>query len=347
MRDALRPYLDDLARFDAARDLDALAGQKALVTGGLGMIGSTLAHYLVALGVEVTIADACLEPYGAKEFNIADIADAVDVSITDIRSREAIKHLVQGKDLVFNFAGQVSHNDSLADPFLDAEINYLGHLNVVDNVLHHSPEARILYSGSRLQFGRIEQVPVAEDHPLRPKTPYAFNKTVAENMYRFYHEVHGVRSVTLRIANPYGIRCQMKHSKYAMVNYFIARAMRNQGIHVFGDGSQLRDYIYVNDVATAFVLCAARDEAVGEVFNLGSGVGTSFKDMAHHVVDVVGSGQVDHVPWPDAYVNVETGDYVTDITKIEATTGWTPAVALDDGIARTVAFYRDHLDRYA
>ena len=325
---------------------EALKGKHILITGGLGMIGSTIAHKLVSAGAKVTLVDACIEPYGANEFNIHGIKNAVNISITDIRDKEAIKHLVRGQNVIFNLAGQISHNDSMHDPFLDADINYIGHLNVLENVRMFNPEAVILFSGSRLQYGRIESNPVNENHPMRPRTPYALNKAAAENMYMFYHNIHGVRSVALRISNPYGPRSQMKHSKYSIINWFIRQALDNKTIRVFGDGAQMRDYIYVDDLADVFIAAAAYAGCVGQAFNVGSGVGARFRDMVETVVQVVGSGRVEKVPWPDDYINVETGDYVADIGKIKRATGWRPRVNLTEGVARTVEYYRKYGPRY-
>ncbi|MDA2915867.1 GDP-mannose 4,6-dehydratase [Nitrospinae bacterium AH_259_B05_G02_I21] len=323
-----------------------LSGKHVMITGGLGMLGSTMAHQLVKCKAKVTIVDACIEPYGANMFNLEGIRDQIDLNITDIRDKEAIKVLVKDKDIIFNFAAQVSHNDSIDDPFLDADINYIGHLNVLENVRKFNPKAKVLFSGSRLQFGPIESIPVDEDHPLRPKTPYAFNKTVAESMYLFYYEVHGIPCIVFRIANTYGIRCQMRHSKYSIVNYFIRQAMEDKPLTIFGDGKQLRDYIYVDDLVNVFLLASIIDEAEGRVFNVGGGIGTRFKDMMNMVAEVVGKGEVVHVPWPDNYLNVETGDYVTDISKVSTMLGWRPLVGLREGIEMTHAYYEKYRTYY-
>jgi len=334
---------------DTSQELELherLSGKRVMITGGLGMIGSTLAHQLVKYDAKVTIVDACLEQYGANMFNLDGIRDRLDVSITDIRDKEAVKYLVRGQEIIFNFAAQVSHNDSIEDPFLDADINYIGHLNVLENVRRFNPKVKILFSGSRLQFGVIESIPVDEKHPLRPKTPYAFNKTVAENMYLYYNDIYNIPCTIFRIPNPYGIRCQMKHSKYSIVNYFIRLAMEDQSITVFGDGMQLRDYIYVEDLIEVFLLAAINDTANGAIYNVGSGVGTKFKDMVNTVVEVVGKGDVKYGPWPEAYLNVETGDYVTDISKISKALNWGPSSSLRDGIEKTFKYYERFKEYY-
>jgi len=326
--------------------MKSIKNKRVLITGGLGMIGSTIATKLVDYGASVTIVDALIKPFGGNFFNVQTIQDKVKLNISDIRDQEAMKILVQNKDIIFNLAGQVSHNDSLINPFLDTDINYIGHLTVLEAVKNFNPEAKILYSGSRLQFGKIEQNPVSEDHPLNPLTPYAVNKTAAENLYLYYHRAFDIPVVIFRIANPYGPKCQMKHSKYSIVNWFIKNAFENNEIVVFGDGDQVRDYIYVEDLADVFISAAVNNQSSGEIFNIGSGVGTKFKDMVYTIIDVVGKGKIKNVPWPDDYQNVETGDYVTDITKIKKYLEWSPKYELREGIFRTVEFYKKNQEHY-
>ncbi len=323
-----------------------LLGKRVLITGGLGMIGSSLAHKLVECKANVTIVDAYIEPYGANLFNINGVKDAVGLNISDIRDKEAMKILVKDNDLIFNFAGQVSHNDSIEKPFLDADINYIGHLNVLECVRKYNPRAKILFSGSRLQFGKIKYMPVDEKHPLDPETPYAFNKAVAEATYKYYFRQHGIRCVIFRIANPYGSRCQMKHSKYSLVNFFLRQAMEDKEITIYGDGEQIRDYIYVDDLVDAFLCAASSEKSDGEVFNVGSGVGTKFVDMVKLIIDVVKKGRIKHVCWPEDYANVETGDYVTDISKIDAILNWRPSITLREGITKTYRYYKKYGKHY-
>ena len=325
--------------------MSRLAGKRIMITGGLGMLGSSVACKLVKNN-HVTIVDSRIKPFGANIFNIQEIKDRVKIHRTDIRDKEAMKCLLRRQDIIFNFAAQVAHNDSLVDPFLDADINYFGTLNIMETLRELGQKPKILFSGSRLQFGRIEKTPVGENHPLRPLTPYGLNKTAAENLYLFYNRLYGIPCVIFRIANPYGIRCQMKHSRYAIVNYFIRQAMENKKITIYGDGEQLRDYIYVEDLAQAFIMAAASEKSDGEIFNVGSGIGTKFKDMVKAIVEVVGSGEVEFVPWPSKYANVETGDYVTDISKISKVLNWKPKNSLRDGIKKTHEYYKKYKTFY-
>lgn len=323
-----------------------ISDKKVLITGGLGMIGSTIAANLVEQGAEVTLVDALIKPFGGNLFNVKNFKDKVSVNISDIRDKEAMKVLVKDKDVIFNLAAQVSHNDSLLDPFTDADINYIGHLSVLEAVKNFNPTAKILYSGSRLQFGKILSNPVDESHPLNPLTPYAVNKTAAEDLYLFYHRAFNIPVIIFRIANPYGPRCQMQHSKYSIVNWFIRAAIEDKEIRVFGDGNQIRDYIYVEDLAAAMLSAAFNDKLTGEIFNVGSGVGTRFKDMVTAIVKIVGKGKIKFQPWPQDYLNVETGDYITNITKITTSLGWKPDTSLEEGIEKTVKFYQEFKSFY-
>jgi len=323
-----------------------IRGKEVLITGGLGMIGSTIARKLAKYGARVTLMDACIEPYGANFFNTDDIRDIIKLNISDIRDKESIKILVRNKDVIFNLAAQVSHNDSIENPLLDADINYIGHLNVLEALRNYNTKAVILHSGSRLQFGRNESVPVGENHPLKPRTPYALNKTAAENSYFFYQEMYGINCVVFRIANPYGPRSQMKHSKYSMINWFLRQVMENHSITIFGDGSQIRDYIYVDDLADAFIAASVNEQCYGHAFNVGSGRGTRFSEMAETIVKVAKSGNVEYVPWPEDYVNVETGDYITDISKICSFIDWQPMTDLKTGIEQTFEYYRKYKSHY-
>lgn len=310
------------------------------------MIGSSIAVRLAPLEADITILDAELPMYGANSFNIETIRDQVRIVNLDIRDRHGLAQLDWNFDLIFNLAGQVSHNDSMKDPYLDTEINYLGQLNVLELVRARNPKARLFFSGSRLQFGKIDTVPVAEHQPQRPLTPYALNKSAAENLYLFYHRMYGIPVTIFRIANPYGPRGQMKHSKYCIVNWFIRQAMEGKPITIFGDGSQMRDYIYIDDLVEAIVRAMTTPGMEGEVFNVGSGAGTSFRDMVATVVDTVGTGSYHHVEWPADYVNVETGDYISDITKLKRSFDWQPSISIEEGVRRTVDYYRNHGQHY-
>lgn len=321
-------------------DNNSYADKKVLITGGLGMIGSNLAVKLVGYGAEVSIIDAMLPMYGGNFANVREIKDKLFINVADIRDASAVNYLVQNKDLIFNLAAQVSYTDSQSDPLLDLDINCKGHLLLLEACRKCNPKVKIIFSGSRLEYGEIEgNERVTETHPLRPKSFYGIHKVVGEFYHQMYYKLHGVRTVCFRIANPYGIRHHMKHSKYGIVNYFIRKAMDGEEIEIFGDGNQLRDYIYVEDIVDAMLASGLTPEADGEIFNVGTGHSISFAEMAETVVEIVGNGSIRKVPWPDSYRIIEGGDFECDISKACEVLKWQPKYSLKEGIVKTLDFY--------
>lgn len=323
------------------------AGKRVLITGGLGLIGSNLAVKLVGLGANVTVLDAMLPLYGGNLFNIEEVKDAVSVHVADIRDTSALNFLVRDKDIIFNLAAQVSYIDSQTDPLLDLDINCKGHLLLLEACRNYNAQAKVIFSGSRLEYGEIQgDEKVTEAHPLRPKSFYGIHKVVGEFYHLMYHKLHGIRTATFRIANPYGIRHHMKHSKYGIVNFFIKKAMNGEEIEIFGEGKQLRDYIYVEDIVDAMLAAGVSQQADGEVFNLGSGYSISFCEMAQTVISVVGNGSIRNIPWPENYKIIEGGDFDCDVTKARTLLNWQPRYRFKEGIEKTVRFYEKHREHY-
>jgi nucleoside-diphosphate-sugar epimerase len=242
-------------------------------------------------------------------------------------------------------AAQVSYVDSKDQPFLDLDINGRGHLIVLEAVRKLAPKARILFASSRLVYGRILSIPVREDHPTNPLSMYGIHKLLGEKYYRYYCDAFGVSTVSVRIPNPYGPRQQMKHNKYSIVGWFVRQAMQGEEIKIFGDGTQERDYMYIDDIVEAFMRLAHMGEP-GDVYNIGTQERVRFVDMVDAVIKEVGSGKKVHVPWPAHYEKNETGNYIADTSKIQALTGWQPQVKLADGISRMVTYYQQFGDRY-
>jgi UDP-glucose 4-epimerase len=316
-----------------------------LITGGLGFIGSNLAHTLVALGAKVTILDALLPPYGGNRFNVQDIEKDLELVDGDIRDEELMGRLVKGKKFVFHLAGQVSYLESKDKPFMDLDFNGRGNLVLLEAVKDQAPEARILFSSSRLVYGKIKELPVKESHPTDPLSLYGIHKLLGEKYYRYYAHTFGLQGLSVRIPNPYGPRQQMKHGKYSIVGWFVRQALEGKDIQVFGDGQQERDYIYIDDIIDAMVRLVVQGEA-GESYNVGSHERIKFGEMVDMIVAAVGGGKKVHVPWPEDYEKNETGDYVADTSKIEKACDWKPRVDFKDGIKEMVEFYRQNGQHY-
>jgi nucleoside-diphosphate-sugar epimerase len=254
--------------------------------------------------------------------------------------------LVKETDYLFNLAGQVSYVDSNTDPFLDLDINCKGHLQMLEACRQVGAKARLVFASSRFVYGRIDYNPVDENHPFNCLSIYGIHKLAGEKYYRFYQEAYGLDTVSVRIANPYGPRQQMKHSKYGILNWFIRLALEGKPLTIFGEGRQSRDYIFVEDLAEAMLALALSPGTAGQVYNLGSATSTPFVEMAHLVAAAVPGTEVIQVEWPADRYFVETGDYVSDIGKINAAVGWRPRTTIQEGVSRTVEYYRKYRDKY-
>jgi UDP-glucose 4-epimerase len=327
-------------------DLHCFRGRQVLITGGLGFLGSNLAIRLVGLGAQVTLLDAMLDDHGGNLFNVEPVRDRVMINFSDIRDEASLKYLVAGKDYVFHLAGQNDHVLSLRDPFPDIDINIKGSAMLLETCRRSNQSARLVYGGTRGEYGRAVMLPVAEDHPMRPRGIYELSSLTAQQLFQIYHDNHGVASVTLRLTNIYGERAQMKHSRFGVANWFVRQALDDGTIAVFGDGSLLRDFVYVQDAVEAMVRCAATEDAYGQVFNVGNNRASSFRELAETVVRVAGSGRWELAPFSPERAAQEPGDFCSDIRKIKRVVGWEPTTSLDDGVARTVRYYRLHRPRY-
>lgn len=321
-----------------------LKNKNILITGGLGFIGSNIAVKLAEIGANVTIMDSLIQPYGGNLFNINGFENKIKVVNGDIRDKKAVEEYIKNKDIIFNLAAQV--DQGMNNPILDTEINCMGHLNVLEAAREHSPEAKIIFSGTRMEYGKILFNPVTEEHPSNPTTINAINKLAAEKYYLSYFEKYGMKTTCFRLTNPYGPRAQMKHSKYSVMNWFIRQAMDDGEITIFGEGAQLRDYIYIEDMVDCMIISATEQKTNGHMYNLGSGVPTHLVKMAEEIIDVVGKGKIVKKEWPENYKKFETGDFYADISKIKEHTGWTPKTDLREGIKKTAEYYSKNRHHY-
>jgi UDP-glucose 4-epimerase len=322
------------------------SGRRVMVTGGLGFIGSNLARQLVALGADVLLVDSLIPDYGGNLFNIDGFADRLRVNIADIRQQSTMNYLVRDRAVIFNLAGQVSHIDSMREPYTDLEVNCRSQLTILEACRNYNPSVKVVFAGTRQVYGRPDSLPVTEAHLVRPTDVNGINKAAGENYHLVYNNVFGVRACSLRLTNVYGPRQLIKHNRQGFIGWFIRTAIEDKTIQIYGDGSQLRDLVFVDDAADAFLRAGALDECNGEVFNIGGTRPISLRDLATELVKVAGSGRVEFVDWPADKKAIDIGSFYADSSKFMRATGWTQAVQLSDGLRRTVDFYRQHLPRY-
>jgi UDP-glucose 4-epimerase len=323
----------------------AFRGKNILITGGLGFIGSNLARRLVELGARVTIVDSLIPEYGGNLFNIAGLEDRVGVNISDVRDEHSFRHLVQGQDYLFNLAGQTSHLDSMQDPSTDLEINCRAQLSILETCRKHNPGIKIVFASTRQIYGKPDYLPVDEKHLLRPADVNGINKMAGEWYHILYNNTYHLRACALRLTNTYGPRMRVKDARQTFLGAWIRLLVEGKPIEVW-DGKQLRDFTYVDDAVEAHLLAAAAEAANGRVFNLGGCEVINLQDLAALLIRLHGRGQWLLREFPAERKRIDIGDYYADFSLIRSTLGWQPRVALEEGLGRTLEYYRHDLERY-
>ncbi|HJZ49908.1 MAG TPA: NAD-dependent epimerase/dehydratase family protein [Roseiflexaceae bacterium] len=321
-------------------------GARILITGGLGFVGSTLAHRLVELGARVTLVDSLIPLYGGNLRNIAGIEDRVKVNIADVRDEYSMDYLVQGQDFLFNLAGQTSHMDSMRDPYTDLDINCRSQLSILEACRKNNPGLKIVYTSTRQMYGKPDYLPVDERHLLHPTDVNGVNKMAGEWYHIVYNNVYGIRACALRLTNTIGPRMRVKDTRQTFLGIWIKQLIDGQPIQVWGDGAQIRDFNYVDDVVEALLLSAASPAADGQIFNLGSDETINLRDLAALLVEINTGGKYEIVPFPADRKPIDIGDYYADYRLIQGRLGWRPKVALREGLRRTLAFYREEKEYY-
>ena len=320
--------------------------RRVMITGGLGFIGSNLARHLVAAGADVLIVDALLHDYGGNRFNIDGVEDALRVNYVDVRDERVMDVLVRDCEVIFNLAGQVSHIDSMRDPHTDLEINCRAQLSMLEACRKYNPATKVVFAGTRQVYGRPDYLPVDEWHLVRPTDINGVNKAAGEYYHLLYNNVFGVRACSLRLTNVYGPRQLIKHNRQGFIGWFIRQAIEGREIQIYGDGSQKRDFVFVDDAADAFLRAGASNACNGEVFNVGGDEPISHRELVSLLIELAGTGSVRLVEWPPEKKRIDIGSFYTDSTKFQQTVGWRPETRLLDGLRQTIAFYRQHMPHY-
>ncbi len=321
-------------------------GKKILITGGLGFIGSNLALKLVELGSHVSLLDNMTPDYGGNLFNIQPIKDQVNVIRADVRDVDQIQQAIGEKDVVFHLAGQVCHVMSLENPFPDIDINIKGTAVIVEACRRYNPGIKIVFTGTRGQYGPSTHLPVSETAPTHPRGIYEISNLTAEKIVQSYNDVHNIKGVMLRLTNIYGYRSQMMHSRYGVVNWFVRLGMDHNPIPIFGDGKIKRDFVFIDDCIEAILICGAEEKAVGEVINVGHDQPQNFLQVAETLGQIDSSVKWEFVPFSAERKAQEPGDFYSDISKIKKICQWTPKTSLLEGLQKTWDYYKDNKSNY-
>lgn len=320
--------------------------KKVIITGGLGFIGSNIAHRLVGYGAEVLLVDSLVPEYGGNLFNIKDIENKVRVNIADVRDSYGMRYLIRGQDYLFNIAGQVSHTDSMKDPFTDLEINCRAQLSILESCRKYNPDIRIVFASTRQIYGMPDYLPVDERHMLHPTDINGINKMAGEWYHILYNNVYGIRTCSLRLTNTYGPRLRAKDSRQTFLGIWIKQIITGEDIKIFGDGQQIRDFNYVDDVVDAFLMSAVSEEAYGQVYNLGCNESINLLDLAKLLIKINKAGSYSIIPFPPDLKKIDIGDYYGDFKKIRSKLGWEPKTSLEEGLTLTLEYYRKYGKHY-
>jgi UDP-glucose 4-epimerase len=321
------------------------SGAQVLITGGLGFIGSNLARRLVDLGADVTVVDSLIPDYGGNLYNIEGIRDRIQVNVSDVRDTHSLRHLVQGKDYLFNLAGQTSHLDSMVNPIPDLEINCQAQISILETCRAGNPKIKIVFASTRQIYGRPLRLPVAETHPLSPVDVNGINKMAGEQYHLLYNNVYGIPATALRLTNTIGPRMRIKDARQTFVGLWVRQLLEGKPISVWG-GKQLRDFTDVEDAVDAFLLAAASPATNGQVYNLGGSEVIDLAGVAKLMVEINGSGEYEEREFPADRRAIDIGDYYADFSKIRAALGWEPKRSLRETIETTLRYFRDALPHY-
>jgi UDP-glucose 4-epimerase len=325
---------------------NSFSGARVLLTGGVGFIGSQLARRLVRAGADVTLVDSLIPEYGGNLANIRDFQDAVRLNIADVRDPHSMEYLVKGADILFNLAGQTSHLDSMRNPYPDLDINARAQLTILEACRRHNQGVRIVFASTRQVYGRPHYLPVNEQHPIEPVDVNGVNKVAGENYHLVYHTAHRLRTSVLRLTNTYGPGMRVKDARQTFLGIWIKNVLTGVPIKVYGDGSQVRDLAYVDDVVDAFLASAQLDEAIGTTLNIGGAERISLADLADLLIRCNGEGSIERVPFPDELKEIDIGDYYSDDSAARSLLGWEPEVEVEKGLTRTIEYYRAHGEDY-
>ena len=318
----------------------------ALVTGGLGFIGSTLALKLANLGAEVVVVDSSAPGCGANPRNLHGAASAIRVIHADIAEAEDFASDIRRASVIFNLAGEISHINSMTDPLRDAELNALAQLHFLQACARHNPGVRVVYASTRQVYGAPRYLPVDENHPIQPVDFNGIHKYAATAYHQVATSTGQIDGRIVRLSNVYGPRMALNVPGQGFLGNFVRKALLSETIEIFGDGKQLRDPLFVDDAVDAFLLAGATDRPASRLWNVGGAEAPALADIARTIASAAGAPAPVFRAFPADLKKIDIGSYATDNRRIHNELGWYPQVSLADGIERTIGYFRRELPHY-
>ena len=310
---------------------------KVLITGGAGFLGSNLVRRcLTDSSCRVTVLDSLDPLFHSTTQNLQEVWSQIRFIRGDIRNETLLAEVVQDQDVIFHCAAQTSHALSIQYPLLDAEINCLGSLKLLEAIRLFNPDAVVVYSSSSTVIGKQLTEIADEEHPERPLEIYSANKGVAEKYFHIYHTHYDLKTIVLRFANLYG-PFGKGYSEFGFINYFIHLALKNQQINIFGDGDQTRNVMFVDDATDILWRAVQEPQLVGETYLATAPQRLTVREIAETIVNVFQRGKVRQVEWPEERRRIEIGHVNLSSAKLSASISWEPHYELTPGLLRTKA----------
>jgi UDP-glucose 4-epimerase len=342
-----RPSIRYKRHIDTSDSLaSGFQNRNVVVTGGLGFIGSNLALRLARAGAHVTVIDSAVAGCGANPYNLAPASRDIRVISGDIAHADRFAGALLSAEVIFNLAGEISHIHSMQQPWRDAALNAMAHLRFLDECARRAPGIRVVYAGTRQIFGAPKYLPVDESHPVRPVDFNGIHKYAAAEYHLLYSAMGRVDAVVLNLTNVYGPRLALNIPCQGFLASFFRRALFGQTIEIFGDGRQLRDPVFIDDVTGAFLLAGAARAPESRFLNVGGAQPLPLARIAEIVAASASAPAPVLRPFPEDRKRIDIGSYATNSNRIAQVLGWKPATPFADGVRATLEFFRAEFPHY-
>lgn len=318
--------------------LNEISDKKILVTGADGFVASHLVERLVDLGGEV-IGLLRRDSFGTFK-NLNSIKNKIHIKWGDAQDLSLVNEISKDVDIIYHLAAQSHVGYSIYNPYETVTNDIISTLNMLE-ASRKNNISKLIHAGSSEIYGKPDYTPIDENHPLKPRSPYAAAKASAENLLQSYYDTYNIPVVFSRFFNIFGPRQGLDQA----IPKFILQAINNKDITIYGDGNQSRDYTYVNDSVEAYCLLAVTKDIEGKIMNFGSGIETKIKDIAKSIVDLTNSKS--QIIFDNKLRSAETPKLLCDTKEAKRVINWESKISFEQGLKNTIEFFKDKKELYA
>lgn len=320
-------------------------GKRVLITGGLGFIGSNIAHRLIKYGAIIEIVDALIPKHGGNLYNVKKIEK--DITIHEFPLHDdppELLKIVERQDYIFNLAGQTSHWDSMLLPQVDLQHNCAAHLSLLECAKKTNQDVKIIFASTRQLYGKPQYLPVDETHPVNPVDINGIHKSTGEFYHKLYSQIYGLKTIILRLTNTIGPRMRIKDTRQTFLGYWIRCAIEGHPFEVW-EGDQLRDLNYIEDVIDALMIALLSKNDSGNVYNLGAQPPLTLREIADFLSNYTNSKYIIK-KFPDDRKSIDIGSFYSDFNLISNELKWFPKTDTKNAISKTVDYFIKEINHY-